>query len=296
MRRRIKFKKIITTVLVIALSVTIIGALVSWIGDDEKSISPTIFSRGAIDEFGIYVDSDQSLVNKEYIPANGLTVKPSFEFGGTYDIYFYDKDEVLLDKELGLNKSYKNTFALAQYARIVIHPAIPSDVKAKDFKIKFWEVYGYANDLDITVSKTESIYEDYDNLFNPYDCEVGKKFAGEVTTINSNVTEADESTVTPKLMMTNKVEVSRDYDYYDIYVHLPEAARWPTFGLFDANGNLITDSDNNPIVELVDADSLTRPTWVKLTINVSELTEFTGVHIRGNIGANSICYIYGYND
>lgn len=296
MRRRIKFKKIITTVLVIALSVTIIGALVSWIGDDEKSISPTIFSRGAIDEFGIYVDSDKSLVNKEYIPANGLTVKPSFEFGGTYDIYFYDKDEVLLDKEIGLNKSYKNTFALAQYARIVIHPAIPSDVKAKDFKINFWEVYGYANDLDITVSKTESIYEDYDNLFNPYDCEMGKKFAGEIETINSKRLETVDGSETPLLLVTNEIKVTGDYDYYDIYVHLPDAARWPTFGLFDAEGNLLKDKTNNIILKNFDPDSVVRPAWCKLTINVSDLTDFTGVHIRGNIGVNSMCYIYGYND
>lgn len=187
---------------------------------------------------------------------------------------------------------------MAQYARIVIRPEIPADVKSKDFKISFYEVHKYAKMLDVRVSKNDSPYGDFVNLIDESEFIVGKKFASEYISMNSNDLVNDDEGVAVKTSVTNKIAVTGEYEKYDVYVFVPDSAlvRWPTFGLFSESGDLITDENGTILSWSIDVENLVKPCWLKITIEVPDLDTFDGVHICGCIGQNSSVYVYGYND
>lgn len=299
--RKIKLKNIIVTILGIAILLGSVAGVVALVRRDTKTISSLEFKRGALDENGAYVESDKSIYTENAFDCIGLRVEPDFEFNGTYDVYYYDYDGNFVEKKLGLTKVYDEDFPLAKMARVVIHPEIPADVKAADFKIKFWEINSYANDLKITVDRSqEYLYSECVNLYSESGVTLNKSFKpyteaqpGEYNSLE--LTDVSDSEFPGKL--SNKVLVDGSYKKYDIFVYLEIGeGRWPVTALFDGNGKVLRNADNTYAVDIVNAQAVIKPIWVKMTVEVPELESYDGVHLMVSMPDDSDCYIFGYND
>ena len=156
-----KTKSIIGVILLIATLIVAVAGISAISKKETKKIGSREFSLGAIDiETGAFMKSDTTLCTKEKIACVGLEITPEFESTSSYQIYWYNMD----DNYIGYTKEYSNreTFANAVprnawYCRIVITPStLDEDGKEiKDFKIKWYEVYRYANDIKVTVDKKQ---------------------------------------------------------------------------------------------------------------------------------------------
>lgn len=170
--KRIKWKNIISVVLVGVLLVASVAVVGSVFGKDTKTISSTAFAVGGINEQGNYAESKTSIYTKDMFECQGLSIEPDFEATGTYKVFYYDSNKNFVGATNELNAedgvyTKGDTFAIAQYARIMITPDVPTDDEGnevEDFKIRFYEATSYASDYTITVSKEQKfVYTD--NLF-----------------------------------------------------------------------------------------------------------------------------------
>jgi hypothetical protein len=176
-KRKIKWKNILSFFLVGVLLVGAVAGLASVFDKDTKTISSMAFGVGGINEQGNYVDSKTSIYTKDMFACQGLTIEPDFEATGTYKVFYYGEDknfigatDVMNSEDGVYNKA--STFLIAKYARIVITPDVPTNDEGdeeEDFKIRFYEVTGYASDYNITVNKKqdynfEKILKDYNNV------------------------------------------------------------------------------------------------------------------------------------
>ena len=161
---KINWKNIISFVLVGALLFGVVAGLSSIFGKDTKTISSMAFAVGSINEQGNYEKSDLSIYTKDMFACQGLSIEPDFEATGAYQVFFYDEDKNfigatdIMEAEEGVYKK-SNDFAYAKYCRIVITPDVPNDEDGnpeEDFKIRFYEVVGYADDYNITVNKKQN--------------------------------------------------------------------------------------------------------------------------------------------
>ena len=162
-----KFIKLLFAVLLIG---GIIFACVKFFDRDTKTISMFEFEVGAIDENGDYKQDKQSICTKEMFSCAGLNVEPSFEYSGTYRIFFYNMDRDFICSTESLTKVYTEEIpAAARYARVVITPDAPLDEDAASFSINYFEKFGYAREVTISVSKNQT----FKNLIDVLD--VGKE-------------------------------------------------------------------------------------------------------------------------
>ena len=172
MRISKKTKSIISGILLVAIIAGVLALAGSLLGKETKTISSTEFSVGGINAQGNYVESKTSIYTKDMFECQGLSIEPDFEATGTYKVFYYDSNKNFVGATDELNAedgvyTKGDTFVLAQYARIMITPDVPTDDEGnevEDFKIRFYEVNGYASDYTITVSKEQKfVYTD--NLF-----------------------------------------------------------------------------------------------------------------------------------
>ena len=285
------WKKILCAVLVVGLLGCIATSVGFAIHDDTDTISPTAFSVGGLDENGRPNKDKQSIYTKNAFECIGLRVEPDFEFTGTYDVFYYDYDGNLVEKKLGLgSRIYDEDFPLAKMARIVIHPAIPEDVDTKDFKINFWEVVGYADDLKISVNeKQEYLYEDSTNLYNAEAAEVGYSLYSMTEKVcNTKSLQEHVGAKATELIPVKDEDGDVMYDKYDVYVKV----------YVPAKSNLhvvIADSEGTSIKTISkDLVNLTLDAWVKVTIEVPDSVNVD--HLRVSMPSDADCYIFGYND
>ena len=290
MARKIKFKtnwkKILCAILAVILCITVIGGIAALAKDETKSISSTEFTRGALDENGKYVKSDQSIYTEEAFGCIGLRVQPDFEANSTFDVYYYDYDGKFIEAKLGLSETYDEDSPLAKTARIVIHPEIPEDVDKDEFKIAFYEVYGIANQFDITVNKKQN-YK-YENSVNLYDAKTSVE--GFSITDNSGNRNTVSLVENEHARTSNAVSVNGEYEYYDVYIKCIEPLYCYVNAAFgDAEGNVFSGySKWIPVDELKDGE------WRMLTLEVPD--EDTVDHLRVSFPKNCEVIIYGYND
>ena len=83
LRRKFKWKNIISFVLVGVLLVGAVAGLGSVFNKDTKTISSTAFAVGGINEKGNYVESKTSIYTKDMFECQGLSIEPDFEATGT---------------------------------------------------------------------------------------------------------------------------------------------------------------------------------------------------------------------
>ena len=284
-----KFKKGLCIALAIILGLVALGAVATFADNDTKSAGAT-FKVGGLDPVtGKFVETDKSLYTEKAINAYGLRIEPDFESTLTYDVYYYNVDDILIEKRLGLTDVYTSKIEHAQYARIVIHPDIPDDVKEKDFKVGVFDVMKYASQLKITVSKDVSKYGDFENLFNEdmvrYNSEL--EYLTASSSLKHNFIDSEEG-----YKAFDGVNVDGDYKYYDVFIYIPTASDSEVhqIALFNGEG---TDS---LFTEYINSGPINKPTWVKITIEIPELDDYKDVFIGGHVAGNSRVYIYGYND
>ena len=169
--KRIPWVDVLIVILVSALMIGGIAAITKAAKEDKKTISSTEFKRGALDANGLYVESDTSIYTKDLIECVGLEIEPDFEVSGDYQVFYYGTDKsfigasALMDAQTDGVYIKGNEYPLAKYCRIVISPAAPEDEDGdveEDWKIKFYEVAGFADDYTIRVDKKQKI--DYSKI------------------------------------------------------------------------------------------------------------------------------------
>ena len=301
--KKINWKKVLCGILAVIVCITAIGGIAAFAKNDTKTIRSTAFERGALDDNGKYVKSDQSIYTKEAFGCMGLRVTPSFESNATYDVYYYDYNDTFVEAKLGLSGVYDEDYPLhiATSCRIVIHPEIPDDVNEKDFKIAFYEVYEIASEFDITIDKKQSYkYVDSFDLYDESKTVKNKNFKpyteASPDKFNSLELTEDADTTEHPVKVTSAISVDGTYDAYDVYVYLETGEeRWPIVALFDSEGKTVYANDAY-VWDVVSTKSVVKPCWVKLTINIPELESYDGVHLMAAIPDDSDCYIFGYND
>ena len=165
--------KLIKLVFAVLLIGGIIFACVKFFDRDTKTISMFEFEVGAIDENGDYKQDKQSICTKEMFSCAGLNVEPSFEYSGTYRIFFYNMDRDFICSTESLTKVYTEEIpAAARYARVVITPDAPLDEDASSFSINYFEKFGYAREVTVSVSKNQT----FKNLLDTLSVTDGKIF------------------------------------------------------------------------------------------------------------------------
>lgn len=193
---KIKWDKIISAVVVVVLLVGCVAGLATIFNTKTTDVSDFNFKKGALDSTGYYVESDTSIYTKDLIECQGLVIEPDFEATGEYQVFYYDTNKNfigstdVLDAHLDGIYEKGDTFSFAKYCRIVISPDTPTDedgYPVEDWKIRFWEVTGYADDYKISVNKKQKdvaealTYEVYGTnvaFFNDELNQVGMTFSG----------------------------------------------------------------------------------------------------------------------
>ena len=281
--KKINWKSLIVTILGIAILLAIVAGTVALIRRDTKTISSFEFKRGALDENGEYVKSDKSIYTENAFDCIGLRVEPDFEFNGTYDVFYYDYNGHFIEKVAGLKNIYDVDYPLAKMARIVIHPEIPADVKAADFKIKFWEVNSYANDIKITVDKDQEWKYETLNLYNADTVVEGLSFVG--VHVGDNLSEYLQQDVLGSKATEN---IRIEYENYDVFVRYNEIRDVTTCGI------ALTSEDVVTAVVWHNCSDAAEGEWVKLTIEVPE--DSGSEYLKVRLPDTAECYIFGYND
>ena len=205
--RKRSWKKIFKVGLSALLIIGAVMGAVSLFNRDTTKISPTAFSRGAIDVDGRFIESSTSIVTKDAFLCQGLHISPDFDANGKFEVYYYDVNDKLLNADKNLDSTYVGNYPAAVYARVVYTPEKPADVKTSDWKIGLLEVTKYAKQLTITVNKEQVEYKSSVNLYK-----------AESTT--GSFDASDVSAVTPNVNMqaSQFVEIDGSYDLYMIYV------------------------------------------------------------------------------
>lgn len=236
MRRKMRGKttSIISGIVLVALVAGVLALAVSLLGKDTKSIGAGKFDVGAINAEGVYVKNDQSIYTKDLIECQGLSIEPDFEATGTYQVFYYGEDKnfigstEVMNAEDGVYSKF-STFGAAKYCRIMItpDPVTEDGEEDEDFKIRFYQVAGYANDYTISVNKKQNfklvnIWENGEIVFDKigsYD-KTTLKFTETDGTSNYNKVDV---TGANRLKLVFVDGVSFDYSYV----------------IFDADGNKV---------------------------------------------------------
>ena len=296
-KRKISLKKILCLILAGVAMLTVIGGVAAFANRDSKSISWRDFSIGDIDINGKYVESDQSLCTKEAFNCIGLRVVPEFDSNLTYDVFYYDYNDVLIDAKRGLSGVYDEDYPLAKTARIAIHPKGLDGVKLKDFKIGYWDIRDYVNKLKITVDKEQTyLYANSINLYNDSNSMFYKTFYQEGVKITEWNTLDTSLVENSKCVVTDVIKISGEYKKYDIFVRCSERDLPPNSYLVavisDADGNVVLDG-NKPVCVMNNVAESNTYVWHKITIEVPE--DVVVDHLRVSMPSDvESCYIFGY--
>ena len=219
--RKGRLRQLISAILVCVLLAGVAGGVVAIVNNDTKKIRATAFSVGALDANGVYVESKTSIYTKELIECQGLTIEPDFEAKGTYKVFYYDSNKNFIgateaiDAEDGVY--INDDFPLASYARLMITPEVSFDDAGNvvdNFKIRFYEVYGYANDYKVTVNKNQSSlgYSNYElvgtNIAFTHNGlnDVGMEYTGPQYYEGYNIIHIDVTGMSKVVLVQNKCE------------------------------------------------------------------------------------------
>ena len=282
MKTKNKFKKILCAILCVGCVIALGAGLSALTKSETKTIGASAFSVGALDENGKYVADKQSIYTKDAFECLGLRIEPDFEAKLTYDVYYYDYNEKLLEVKRGLTEIYDEDFPLAKLARVVIHPAIPEGETVKSFKIDYLSKIKFANELKVTVNKNQNyLYNNSVNLYVADDAELGKSFNSDAAVLALVENTANK--------VTEKIIVSGDYEYYDIFVKKTADATSAAVAIANAEDNNILARELANLTDVNDGE------WCKITISVPELDAETSAYLIVRMAADADAYIFGYN-
>ena len=278
------WKKILCATLAILAIVGCAAGVTAFVKKDSKKISASAFDRGDLDSNGKFITSDTSLVTKEPFECIGLRVDPDFTFEGTYDVFYYDYDKRFIEAKLGLTGVYDEDYPLAQLARIVIHPDKPEDAD-NDWKIKFYEEGKYARDLKITVDKNQDRKYETFNLYDDSKATVGKTFFA--TPGSAVVGAVVELTDDETMKVSEKIKISSEFEYYDVFVQVNDVADLYAIGVIATSDNVVSCVKTHNLGAMNDGE------WCKITLTVEDVERADYLQVR--MPKDASCHIYGYN-
>ena len=284
-KKKINWKGIVAAVLTVAIILGVAAGITALVKNDTKTISSLSFSKGDLDESGKYVASETALYTKDAFECIGLRVQPDFEYNGTYDVYYYDDDGILVEAKTDLDGIYDEDPYFAQFARIVIHPDAPQDVDEDDFKINFFDVQKYASQIKITVDKDQKYsYENCVNLFDKSKVVTGSFYSQDYESINTLV--VDETYA--QLVTSEVIKISPDMNKVDVFVRANSDTTLYFHACFaDEEGNVIKPRYYQSL-----KDSTNK--WLKVELVVP--TDETLDHLRVSLPKDADCYIFNYSD
>lgn len=115
--------------------------------DETKEISSLAYKIGALDDNGAFVKNTASIVSKDFISSDGLTIKLQENAEVSYKVYFYDADKNFVSASEAQSADYAGTIPEnSKYAKIVVTPL-------HDAEVSIFEICGYAKQLTVTVNK-----------------------------------------------------------------------------------------------------------------------------------------------
>lgn len=140
--------KIIVCVLLVALIGGVTYAIVRVVQKDEtREISSLAYKIGGLDDNGAFMKNTASIVSKDFISSDGLTIKLQENAEVSYKVFFYDADKAFVSASEAQSADYAGTIPEnAKYAKIVITPL-------HDAEVSIFEMSGYAKQLTVTVNK-----------------------------------------------------------------------------------------------------------------------------------------------
>ena len=142
-------KNVIIVIILLTLAATV-AILAVKLNDSvtTRTISSFAFKVGGLDEDGMEIKSDSTLVSREYLTVDGLKIEINND-KVRYKIAFYDKNKKIVGEVSDYYVSDYEASELAVaivYAKIVIEPT-------SDAEVSWTEVRKYASMLTITVNR-----------------------------------------------------------------------------------------------------------------------------------------------
>lgn len=280
-----KLKRIIGIIVTITLIVGVIALVVSIFNPvKSKTVSPTTFKVGGLNvNNGEYVQTDDSLYS-DWIQCKGLVVQPDFESQVEYQVFYYNYDKKFIDstEKLKLETYEKGIdYEYAKYCRIVIYPDRGGE-SLDDFKIYFWQVLGYADDITITVSNKQGF--NVENLYETatlYDDSMGDK-----TTACANIKDLalriDENKIVSNDNISAQFGANDEFNVLMINVSAIESLSIEASEDIDYWGFNSINSDTDTIGSY-NANSDTVLANKTTIINIDKDTKFIAFNISENI-------------
>ena len=178
-------KTIISAVLFVLFAGLCIFGVVKLTSIETKKVSPFSFSVGDVDTTtGAFKENKSSIVTKNLIECQGLSIVPKFDSNVEYMVFFYNENEEYLKstKRYSSQEKCENEVpGIAKYCRIAIYPSQydeEGDI-IEDFKVRFYEPVKYASNLKIKVNKVQK--------FEPVDIRKSGGYTEKETTLDSSV-------------------------------------------------------------------------------------------------------------
>lgn len=276
----LNWRKVLSIGLAVVVLFGAVAGLTALFSKQTKTIGASAFAVGAIAaDSGEHEPDETAIYTKEAFSCQGLRIQQKFEAKGTFQVFFYDASGELLDKTDELTGTYESDFPQADSCRVVYRPAVPEGVKASDFRIRFYEVYSYANELTITVNKEQEEYKTSTNLY--VEGGVGKFTADDVSTVVDG----------PSFKVSEIITVDEEYDYYQIYVCTDAFSTEDVIVAFGNAENKAVKLDNRGktvegIAYTFEGESMKTDSWYTVIVEVPVDAEIlrvcgpTGAEIR----------------
>lgn len=152
-------KTIIITVAIVALSLGSIAILANVFTKDNST--KLDFSLGALNDTGVYTESDKSIYTKNAFEFDTIKVTRDFESNAQYQLFYYDEfDNFVSSSEKKSGSSEFTAPEGARFARIVITPVFSPDVDKEDQVVKSYQVSKYASEFTFEITVIDSDSED----------------------------------------------------------------------------------------------------------------------------------------
>ena len=145
-----RIKWIVTLLVGLALIGAVIGLAIKL---ERQTSTTTIggeaYSIGMLDSKGAIAESNQSIILRNAITTDGLSVKLGKDATVKYQLFFYDKNGSFISASEQLTSDFNGSVPdNAETVKIMITPTAD-----EDGKVSLIEVLGYANQLTVTVNK-----------------------------------------------------------------------------------------------------------------------------------------------
>lgn len=143
-----KTSTIIIVVLVAILAIVGISLIVRASQSQTKTLGALDYQIGSLDESGKFVKDTSSIVTKNFLSTDKMSIEIAKDANVTYKVFFFDKNEVFISADETANSAdYVGTIPEnAALFKVVITPT-------KDAEVSTLEIGNYAKQLTVSCAK-----------------------------------------------------------------------------------------------------------------------------------------------